>query len=268
MSDKKNLLLSVENLSAVYFSGREKLQAVEDINLEISKGSVFALVGKSGCGKTTVALSILRLIPNYQGKIFGGHIYLQGRDLLALSEKQMRKVRGGEIAVIFQHPASSLNPVLTIGNQIAEAVKLHQKKTSKKAFHTAVEMLVRVGIEEPETKARQYPHQLSGGMLQRVMIAMALACRPKLIIADEPTSSLDVTTERAILDLLCGLKQTEGVGILLITHNLAIVADRADNLGVMQNGRIIEKGDTKNIIKNPAHPCTKTLLADAWRNKL
>jgi len=180
----------------------------------------------------------------------------------------MRKVRGGEIAMIFQHPASSLNPVFTTGNQVAEAIKLHQKKTSKKAFLDAVEMLTRVGIDEPEKKARQYPHQLSGGMLQRVMIAMALACRPKLIIADEPTSSLDVTTERAILDLLCGLKETEDVGILLITHNLGIVADRADYLAVMQDGRIVEKGNTKQIIKNPAHPYTKALLADALRNKL
>jgi len=268
MSDKDSILLSVKNLSTAYFTKQGPLQAVRDVSFDIREGAIFALVGTSGCGKTALALSILRLIPGHQGRITGGNIFFNGQDLLSIREKQMRKVRGAEIAFVFQQPAAAFNPVFTIGNQIAETVTLHQKKTRKKAFSDAVDMLRKVGIDEPEKKARQYPHQFSGGMLQRAMIAMAVCCRPKLIIADEPTSSLDVTTEMGILDLLCQLRKEDNISILLITHNLNIVANRADYVAVMQNGRILEQGDTKKIIQNPSHPYTKSLIANASKNSL
>ena len=268
MTGKENILLSVENLSTHYFSRGGLIKAVDNISFNIKKGTIFALVGQSGCGKTATALSILRLISKHQGKIVKGRIFLDGQNLLKLKESQMRKIRGAEIAMIFQNPVSSLNPVYTVGNQIAETIKLHQKKDAKRAYADTVEMLRKVGISRPEKGIRQYPHQFSGGMLQRVMIAMALSCNPKLIIADEPTSSLDVTAERAILDLLCDLKRAENISVLLITHNLNIVADRADEVAVMHQGKIVEKGDTEKIIKNPSHPYTQSLIADASKNRL
>jgi len=268
MKNKQNIILSVRSLTTSFNTSHGRIKAVDNVSFDIRKGSVFALVGRTGCGKTATALSILRLIPRHQGVIVNGEILFRNRNLAAISEKQMRKVRGCGIAMIFQNPVSSLNPVFTIGSQIIETIRLHHKKNKKQAFADALELLTKVGIEQPQKTSTQYPHQLSGGMLQRVMLAIALSCRSELLIADEPTSSLDVTTERAILDLLCDLKKTENISILLITHNLAIVADRSDYIAVMQNGRIVEQGDTNKIIKNPYHPYTKTLLADAARNKL
>lgn len=268
MSATQEILLSVSNLSTIFYSKQGIVKAVDNISFDIKKGSILALVGQTSCGKTATALSILRLIPKHQGKIVNGEILFEGQNLLNLTEKQMCKIRGSKISIIFQNPASSLNPVFTVGNQIAETIKLHQKKSTKSVYADTVEMLRKVGISGPEKRIRQYPHQLSGGMLQRVMIAMALSCNPSLLIADEPTSSLDVTTERAILDLLCDLKKTENISILLITHNLAIVAGRADDVAVMHNGQIVEQGDTKQIFKNPSHLYTQSLIADASRNKL
>jgi len=268
MNNEQKTILSVRSLTTCFNTNQGRIKAVDNISFDIKKGSVFALVGQSGCGKTVTALSILRLIPKHQGRIENGEILFRNLNLAAVSEKKMRKVRGCGIAMIFQNPVSSLNPVFTIGSQIIETIKLHHKKNKKQAFADAIELLTKVGIEQPQKIITQYPHQLSGGMLQRVMIAIALSCRPELLIADEPTSSLDVTTEKVILDLLCDLKKTENIGILLITHNLAIVAGRADYIAVMQNGRIVEQGDTNKIIKNPTEPYTKSLLADAARNKL
>ncbi len=268
MNNEQNILLSVRSLTTSFNTSYGPVKAVDNISFDIKKGTTFALVGRTGCGKTATALSILRLIPRHQGRIVNGEILFRNLNLAAIPEKKMRKIRGCGIAMIFQNPFSSLNPVFTIGSQIIETIKLHHKKNKKQAFANAIELLTKVGIEEPQKRIRQYPHQLSGGMLQRVMLAIALSCRPELLIADEPTSSLDVTTERAILDLLCDLKKNENISILLITHNLAIVADRADYIAVMQNGRIVEQGDTNKIIKNPSHPYTKGLLANASRNKL
>ncbi len=268
MNNEQNILLSVRKLTTSFNTSQGLVKAVDNISFDIKKGTIFALVGRTGCGKTATALSILRLIPKHQGGIVDGEILFRNRNLAAIPEKKMRNVRGCGIAMIFQNPASSLNPVFTIGSQIIEMIRLHHKKNKKQAIEDAIELLTKVGIEQPQKKIKQYPHQLSGGMLQRVMLAIALSCRPELLIADEPTSSLDVTTEKAILDLLCDLKKTENIGILLITHNLAIVADRADYIAVMQKGRIVEQGDTYKIIKNPSHPYTKSLLADAARNKL
>lgn len=268
MKNEQNILLSVRNLTTCFNTSCGLVKAVDNISFDIKKGTTFALVGSTGCGKTATALSILRLIPKHQGRIENGEILFRNIELAAVSEKKMRKIRGCGIAMIFQNPVSSLNPVFTIGSQITETIKLHSRKNKKQAFEDAVELLTKVGIEQPQKTIKQYPHQLSGGMLQRVMLAIALSCRPQLLIADEPTSSLDVTTEKAILDLLCALKKTENISILLITHNLAIVADRADYIAVMQNGQIVEQGDTNKIIKNPSHQYTKSLLADATRNKL
>ncbi len=268
MNNEQNIILSIRSLTTSFKTKQGLVKVVDNISFDIKKGSIFALVGRTGCGKTATALSILRLIPKHQGRIVNGEILFRNRNLAAVSEKQMRKVRGCGIAMIFQNPVSSLNPVFTIGSQIIETIRLHHKKNKKQALEEAIELLTKVGIEQPQKTIKQYPHQLSGGMLQRVMLAIALSCRPELLIADEPTSSLDVTTERAILDLLCDLKKNENTSILLITHNLAIVADRSDYIAVMQNGRIVEQGDTKQIIKNPSQPYTKSLLADAARNKL
>jgi oligopeptide/dipeptide ABC transporter ATP-binding protein len=259
MSDN-GTLLSAENVSTYFFTEEGVAKAVQDVSFSIKKGKTFALVGESGCGKSVTALSIMRLVPAPQGKIVGGDIFFEGQSLLSLSEKKMRQVRGNKIAMIFQEPMTSLNPVYTVGDQIAEAIKLHQKKSTSEAWADAIEMLQKVGIADPQQRVGEYPHQLSGGMRQRVMIAMAVSCRPRLLIADEPTTALDVTIQAQILDLLDGLQEQNGMSILLITHDLGIVAERADDVAVMYASRIVEVGDSESLFAEPLHPYTLGLL--------
>jgi oligopeptide/dipeptide ABC transporter ATP-binding protein len=259
MSDN-GTLLSLENLSTHFFTEEGIVKAVQDVGFSIKKGRTFALVGESGCGKTVTALSIMRLVPAPQGKIVGGKIVFEGKDLLALSKNQMREVLGAKIVMIFQEPETSLNPVYTVGNQIAEAIRLHQKKSSREAWADAVEMLRRAGIAEPAQRAREYPHQMSGGMRQRIMIAMATSCEPALLIADEPTTALDATIQAQILDLLDELQKQNGMSILLITHDLGVVAERAEEIAVMYASRIAEIADSQSLFAEPLHPYTQGLL--------
>ena len=253
-------LLSVRNLSTHFFTEEGVVKAVQDVSFSIKRSRTFGLVGESGCGKSATALSIMRLLPAPQGKIVGGEIFFEERNLPALSEKQMRRIRGEKIAMIFQEPQTSLNPVYTVGNQIAEAIRGHQKKSNKKAWADAVEMLRKVGIADPARRAHEYPYQMSGGMQQRVMIAMAASCEPALLIADEPTTALDVTIQAQILDLLDDLQKQNGMSILLITHDLGIVAERAQNVAVMYASRIVEVTETQKLFAEPLHPYTRGLL--------
>ena len=253
-------LLTVKNLSTYFFTEEGVARAVQDVSLHIKKGKTFALVGESGCGKSVTALSIMRLVPSPQGEIVAGEIAFGKRNLLELSEKRMRSIRGNKIAMIFQEPMTSLNPVYTVGNQIVEAIRLHQRKSTSAAWADAVEMLRKVGIADPQQRVSEYPHQMSGGMRQRVMIAMAISCRPELLIADEPTTALDVTIQAQILDLLDDLQEREGMSILLITHDLGIVAERADDIAVMYASRIVEVADAKQLFAEPLHPYTQGLL--------
>ena len=237
---KDGILLSIQGLSVSFFTDEGVVKAVQDVGFSIKKGRTFALVGESGCGKSVTALSIMRLVPEPPGKIVGGEIVFEGRNLLALSEKEIRQVRGNEVAIIFQEPMTSLNPVYTVGEQIVEAIRLHQKKSTSEAWADAVEMLRRAGIADSAQRVREYPHQMSGGMRQRVMIAMAVSCEPVLLIADEPTTALDVTIQAQILDLLDELQRQNGMSILLITHDLGVVAERAEDVAVMYASRIVE----------------------------
>ncbi len=250
----------MNNLSTHFFTDQGVGKAVQDVSFSINRGRTFGLVGESGCGKSATALSIMRLLPAPQGKIVGGEIVFEERNLPELSEKQMRQIRGKKIAMIFQEPQTSLNPVYTVGNQIAEAVRSHQKKSRKEAWADAVEMLRKVGIADPARRAHEYPHQFSGGMQQRVMIAMAASCEPALLIADEPTTALDVTIQAQILDLLGDLQKQNGMSILLITHDLGIVAERARNVAVMYASRIVEVAETSRLFAEPLHPYTHRLL--------
>ncbi|MFH1614129.1 MAG: ABC transporter ATP-binding protein [Planctomycetota bacterium] len=256
----EEILLSVNNLSVSFFMEQGVAKAVQDVSLSIRKAHTFALVGESGCGKSVTALSIMRLISQPPGRIIGGKIILNGRNLLELSEKQMRSIRGNAVAMIFQEPMTSLNPVFTVGSQIVEAIKLHQKKTDDQAWADAVEVLRKVGIADPQRRVHEYPHQMSGGMRQRVMIAMAISCKPSLLIADEPTTALDVTIQAQILDLLDELRTGEAMSILLITHDLGIVAERAEWIAVMYASRIVETGPCRALLDQPLHPYTKGLL--------
>ncbi len=253
-------LLSVENISTHFFTEDGVAQAVQDVSFSIKNGKTFALVGESGCGKSVTALSIMRLIAGPQGKIVSGKIVFDEKNLLELKEKQMRNIRGNKIAMIFQEPMTSLNPVYTVGNQIVEAIRLHQKKPMEQAWADTVEMLHKVGIPDPERRVSEYPHQMSGGMRQRVMIAMAVSCQPKLLIADEPTTALDVTIQAQILDLLDKLQEQTGMSILLITHDLGVVAERADDVAVMYASRIVEVAESKVLFEGPLHPYTQGLL--------
>ncbi len=257
---ENNFLLAIEGLSVSFFTEEGVARAVQDVSFSVKKGKTFALVGESGCGKTVTALSVMRLIPAPPGKIADGRIMFRGRNLLGLSERQMRRIRGNRIAMIFQEPMTSLNPVYTVGNQIVEAIKLHQKKDAGQAWTDAVDMLRKVGIPDPQERVSEYPHQMSGGMRQRVMIAMAVSCRPALLIADEPTTALDVTTQAQILDLLGQLQEQNGMSILLITHDLGVVAERADEVAVMYASRIVEVADSKQLFGQPLHPYTQGLL--------
>jgi len=253
-------LLSVENISTHFFTEDGVAQAVQDVTFSIKNGKTFALVGESGCGKSVTALSIMRLIAGPQGKIVSGKIIFDEKNLLELKEKQMRNIRGNKIAMIFQEPMTSLNPVYTVGNQIVEAIRLHQKKPMEQAWADTVEMLHKVGIPDPDRRVSEYPHQMSGGMRQRVMIAMAVSCQPKLLIADEPTTALDVTIQAQILDLLDKLQEQNGMSILLITHDLGVVAERADDVAVMYASRIVEVAESKVLFEGPLHPYTQGLL--------
>jgi peptide/nickel transport system ATP-binding protein len=252
-------LLEVENLQTHFATADGVNRAVDGLSFSVKAGETVAIVGESGCGKSVTSMSILRLIPEPPGKI-AGSIRFQGKDLLKLSEREMRAIRGNEISMIFQEPMTSLNPVLSIGQQIGEALRLHQGLSKKDAEARAVEMLKLVGIPAPEKRVREYPHQLSGGMRQRVMIAIALACNPKLLIADEPTTALDVTIQAQILDLMRDLKRRVGAAIVLITHDLGVVAEVAERVIVMYAGRKVEEAPVVELFKNPKHPYTKGLL--------
>jgi peptide/nickel transport system ATP-binding protein len=252
-------LLDIRNLRTSFFVPDGEVRAVDGVSFSVEAGHTLGLVGESGCGKTMTALSLLRLTPP-AARIVGGSILFDGRDLLTLSETEMRCIRGNAIAMIFQEPMSSLNPVFTVGNQIAEAVRLHQGLGRRAAREKAIEMLKLVEIPEAERRVDEYPHQLSGGMRQRVMIAMALSCHPRVLIADEPTTALDVTIQAQILDLLAGLQQRLGMAMILVTHDLGIVAERANDVAIMYAGRIVEHAAVDAIFAHPVHPYTRGLL--------
>jgi peptide/nickel transport system ATP-binding protein len=253
-------LLEIEDLRTYFFTRDGVVRAVDGVSIEVRRGETLGVVGESGCGKSVTSLSILRLIPEPPGRIVSGAIRFAGTDLLKLSEAEMREIRGNEISMIFQEPMTSLNPVLTVSRQISETLMLHQGLDARGAAARAVEMLRLVKIPEPERRAQQYPHELSGGMRQRVMIAMALACNPKLLIADEPTTALDVTIQAQILDLMRELKQKIGAAIILITHDLGVVAEMAQRVVVMYAGRKVEEAPVKELFRRPRHPYTVGLL--------
>jgi peptide/nickel transport system ATP-binding protein len=252
-------LLEIDNLQTHFRTPDGVNRAVDGLSLAIEAGQTLAIVGESGCGKSVTAMSVLRLIPEPPGRI-AGRITFDGRDLLRLSDAEMRDIRGNDISMIFQEPMTSLNPVLTVGRQIREPLRLHQRLDRAGAEKRAVEMLALVGIPEPQRRVDEYPHQLSGGMRQRVMIAMALACNPKLLIADEPTTALDVTVQAQILDLMRDLKRRVGAAIMLITHDLGVVAEVAEHVVVMYAGRKVEEAPARQLFAHPRHPYTQGLL--------
>ena len=256
-----DLVLDVKNLKTVFFTNSGLFKAVDDVSFSVRRGETLAIVGESGCGKSVTALSIMRLVPDPPGRIVGGSVVLEGTDLLALEDDEMRAIRGNRISMIFQEPMTSLNPVMRIGDQITEALRLHQNISSKEAWKQAVDMLRLVRIPEPERRAQEYPHQLSGGMRQRAMIAMALACRPVLLIADEPTTALDVTIQAQILALMVDLQKRLGTGLILITHDLGVVAQTAQRVIVMYAGRKVEEASVEALFENPMHPYTRGLMA-------
>ena len=254
-------VIEVKNLRTRFNTNEGVFYAVDNVSFFLEEGKTLGIVGESGCGKSVTSLSIMRLIPTPPGKIESGEILFQGKDLLKLSNEEMRKVRGGQIGMIFQEPMTSLNPVFTIGNQIEEAVKIHRPEFSRKQIRDrALEMLKLVGIPSPEKRIDDYPHQLSGGMRQRVMIAMALSCNPKLLIADEPTTALDVTIQAQILELIKKLQTEFNTAMILITHDLGVVAETCNDVAVMYAGRIIEQGTAEEIFNHPKHPYTQGLL--------
>jgi oligopeptide/dipeptide ABC transporter ATP-binding protein len=256
-----NILLSVQDLK-VYFSGNERIaRALDGISYDVRKGETICLVGESGCGKTVSALTILRIIPQPPGEVMGGKILFNGQDLLELSEEDMQKIRGNHIAMVFQEPMTSLNPVFTIGDQIKEAIVVHEQLEKNETLRRCIQILKDVGIPSPENRLNDYPHQLSGGQRQRVMIAMALACNPDLVIVDEPTTALDVTIQVQILDLFKELQEKRNMSLLYITHDLGVVSNIADRIYVMYSGIIVEQGSTRDIFYNPCHPYTQGLLA-------
>jgi oligopeptide transport system ATP-binding protein len=258
-------LLRIQNLSTYFFTPESVLKAVDGVSYDINAGETVALVGESGCGKTVSALSILRLIPSPPGKIVGGEIFFEGEDLLAATVERIRSIRGNRIAMIFQEPMSSLNPVMTIGKQIGECLKLHRGMDDKAAANETARLLEMVGIPEAKGRLSAYPHQFSGGMRQRVMIAMALSCNPRLLIADEPTTALDVTIQAQLLEIMKNLTRDLGTALLIITHNLGVVARYADRVNVLYAGRIVETGTAKDIYHDPRHPYTVGLMASVPR---
>lgn len=258
---KRKAILQVKGLRTSFFTDDGEIPAVDNIDFAVHEGEVLGIVGESGCGKSVTSLSIMGLVPSPPGKITGGEILFDNRDLSKLSEKEMRKVRGNDVAMIFQEPMTSLNPLFTIGNQLMEAILIHKKGWSKKQAKTrAIEMLTLVGLPRADELMKDYPHQLSGGMRQRVMIAMALVCDPKVLIADEPTTALDVTIQAQILKLMKDLNERLNTAVLLITHDLGVVAETCERVVVMYAGKIVEEGPVEVIFKDPQHPYTKGLL--------
>jgi peptide/nickel transport system ATP-binding protein/oligopeptide transport system ATP-binding protein len=264
---KSERILEIKNLSTHFRTEEGTIQAVNDVDLFVHGGETLGIVGESGCGKTVLALSVMRLVPSPPGKIVSGTILYAGRDLLSLTEQEMQGIRGNEISMIFQEPMTSLNPVFQVGEQIAEAIRLHQGLSSGEARDRSVEALRLVGMPSPESSINQYPHQMSGGMRQRVMIAMAMCCNPNLILADEPTTALDVTIQAQILDLIGRLKEQSGTAVVLITHDLGVIADAAQNVAVMYAGRVVEYGEVSRLFSTPLHPYTMGLLESTPRLK-
>ena len=252
--------LEVENLQTYFYTRAGLVKAVDGVSFKLKRGETLAIVGESGCGKSVTALSLMRLVADPPGRIVGGSIRLSGTDLVQLDEPAMRAIRGDRIAMIFQEPMTSLNPVMTIGRQISEALILHQSMTRAAALARTIQMLGLVGIPEPEQRAKEYPHQLSGGMRQRAMIAMAVACNPEVLIADEPTSALDVTIQAQILEVIAKLRRELGTAVILITHDLGIVAETAEHVIVMYAGRKVEEGDVRSVFADPQHPYTRGLI--------
>ncbi|MDY7993070.1 ABC transporter ATP-binding protein [Paenibacillus polymyxa] len=254
-------LLEVTNLRTEFKTAAGTIRAVDGVDLSVGKGETLGIVGESGCGKSITSLSIMQLLPKGLGKVAAGEVRFNGENMLDFSERKMRSIRGNEMAMIFQEPMTSLNPVFKIGKQIAESARYHHGVSKHKAKDMAVEMLTKVGIPRPEKVATSYPHELSGGMRQRVMIAMAMVCNPKLLIADEPTTALDVTIQAQILDLMRELQKSEGTSILMITHDLGVVAEMCDRVVIMYAGQVVEETDVKTLFKDPKHPYTQSLLA-------
>lgn len=258
-------LLEVKNLRTHFFTMDGVVKAVDGVSYDLEAGETLGLVGESGCGKSVSALSVMRLIPDPPGKIIEGEIFLEGEDILKVGMEDMREIRGAKIAMVFQEPMTSLNPVLTVERQLTETLELHMGMSKRESRNESVNLLARVGIPDPETRVKQYPHQFSGGMRQRVMIAIALSCNPKLIIADEPTTALDVTIQAQILDLMKALTTEFGVALIIITHNLGVVARYADRVNIMYAGKVIERGTAAEIYANPRHPYTVGLLRSVPR---
>tara|TARA_B100001750_G_C15458359_1_gene572819 strand:- start:282 stop:1301 length:1020 start_codon:yes stop_codon:yes gene_type:complete len=258
-------LLEVKDLKTHFFTMDGVVKAVDGVSYDLEEGETLGLVGESGCGKSVSALSVMRLIPNPPGQIVGGEILLDGEDILKIDMDDMREIRGAKIAMVFQEPMTSLNPVLTVERQLTETLQLHMGMNKQQAQEEGVNLLTRVGIPDPESRIKQYPHQFSGGMRQRVMIAMALSCNPRLIIADEPTTALDVTIQAQILDLMKSLTSEFGVALIVITHNLGVVARYADRVNIMYAGKVIERGNAREIYSNPRHPYTVGLLRSVPR---
>ncbi|WP_243355949.1 ABC transporter ATP-binding protein [Bacillus litorisediminis] len=253
-------VLKVNHLRTSFFTADGEIPAVDDVSFYVNKGEVLGIVGESGCGKSVTSLSIMKLIPSPPGKIVSGEIWMEEENIVKASERQMRKIRGNEIAMIFQEPMTSLNPLFTIGNQLVEGIRIHEKVSKNEAEKRAVDMLKLVGLPRAEELMKEYPHQLSGGMRQRVMIAMALSCKPRLLIADEPTTALDVTIQAQILDLMKQLNKQLGTAIMLITHDLGVVAEVCQRVMVMYAGQVVEEATVSEIFKNPKHPYTIGLL--------
>lgn len=269
----KEPLLQIKNLKTYFYTSQGVVPAVNGVSFNINKGETLAVVGESGSGKSVTSLSVMKLIPNPPGKIIDGEIIFDGEDIVKKSEPEMRKIRGNTISMIFQEPMTSLNPAYTVGDQIGEALRVHKGLNKKQSLEQAVEMLRHVGIPSPDKRVKDFPHQMSGGMRQRVMIAMALACRPQLLIADEPTTALDVTIQAQILDLLRKLKQEMKTSIMLITHDLGVVAEMADYVAVMYAGKIVEQAPVNQLFEQPMHPYTEGLIKsipriDAKKEKL
>jgi len=256
----KDTLLDVKGLRTCFYANDGVVPAVDGVSFSINRGQTLGIVGESGCGKSVTALSIMRLVPSPPGKIVAGQITFDGEDILSMSQTEMRRIRGNHMSMIFQEPMTSLNPVFTVGEQISESIMMHEKLGKVEARDKTIEMLHRVGIPSPEKRVDEYPHQMSGGMRQRVMIAMALSCDPKLLIADEPTTALDVTIQAQILRLMLKLKEDFGTAIMLITHDLGVIAQTADWVAVMYAGRILEMADAASLFRRPCHPYTVGLL--------
>ena len=258
-------VLEVRNLITAFDTDRGLIRAVDQVGFSVEKGRTLGIVGESGCGKSVTAMSLIRLLPQPAGRILQGSVMFQGKDLTKVSARELRRIRGGEIGVIFQEPMTALNPVHRIGRQIVEVLRLHKKISRRKAWEEAIEMLKAVRIPSPEMRMGDYPHQLSGGMRQRVLIAMALACKPDLLIADEPTTALDVTVQAQILDLINRLQKEMGMALILITHDLGVIAENCDDVVVMYAGRVVERAPVKDLFADPLHAYTKGLLASIPR---